>query len=163
MLEQSAGFGMQPRSGWLLDFAVWGLTHRPVQAMRWYNRLFLPLGLLLQKPLAWAPGLTRRREGGRAPARLPAAPASRDEPLARRGRPRLEATPQNASAACELRVEAKAAHRLGRRCVVPDVLEHQPLRGTLAYEALEGAHRGGEGSGVSAAVCGIEPAGVRIS
>jgi hypothetical protein len=25
--------------------------------MRWYNTLFLPLGLLLQKRLAWAPGL----------------------------------------------------------------------------------------------------------
>ena len=57
VLEQSAGFGMQPRSGWLLDFAVWGLTQRPIQAMRWYNRLFLPLGLLLQRRLVWAPGL----------------------------------------------------------------------------------------------------------
>ncbi|HEV2174201.1 MAG TPA: methyltransferase domain-containing protein [Nitrospira sp.] len=57
VLEQSAGFGMQPRSGWLLDFAVWGLTRQPVQAMRWYNRLFLPLGLFLQRPLAWASGL----------------------------------------------------------------------------------------------------------
>ena len=57
VLEQSAGFGMQPRSGWLLDFAVWGLTHRRVQAMRWYNGLFLPLGLFLQKRLAWASGL----------------------------------------------------------------------------------------------------------
>jgi SAM-dependent methyltransferase len=57
LLERSAAFGMQPRSRWLLDFAVWGLTHRPVQAMRWYNRLFLPLGLLLQKPLVWVPGL----------------------------------------------------------------------------------------------------------
>lgn len=57
VIEQSAAFGMQPRSGWLLDFAVWGLTHRPVQAMRWYNRLVLPLGLRLQKPLTWAPGL----------------------------------------------------------------------------------------------------------
>ena len=56
-LEQSAAFGMQPRSRWLLDFAVWGLTQRRVQAMRWYNTLFLPLGLLLQKRLAWAPGL----------------------------------------------------------------------------------------------------------
>jgi hypothetical protein len=25
--------------------------------MRWYNRLFLPLGLLLQRRLVWAPGL----------------------------------------------------------------------------------------------------------
>ena len=57
VLEQSAAFGMQPRSGWLLDFAVWGLTHRRVQAMRWYNGLFLPLGLFLQKRLAWVSGL----------------------------------------------------------------------------------------------------------
>ena len=57
VLEQSAAFGMQPRSGWLLDFAVWGLTQRRVQAMRWYNTLFLPLGLLLQRRLACAPGL----------------------------------------------------------------------------------------------------------
>ena len=56
-LERSAGFGMEPRNRWLLDFAVWGLTTRRAQAMRWYNRFFLPLGLLLQKPLAWAPGL----------------------------------------------------------------------------------------------------------
>jgi len=80
VLERSAVFGMQPRNGWLLDFAVWGLTHRRVQAMRWYNRLFLPLGLLLQKPLAWAPGLTNvanvdeivlvcRRDHRRAPRR----------------------------------------------------------------------------------------------
>jgi SAM-dependent methyltransferase len=57
VLEQSAVFGMQPRSHWLLDFAVWGLTHRWVQAMRWYNRLFLPLGLFLQRRLAWTSGL----------------------------------------------------------------------------------------------------------
>jgi SAM-dependent methyltransferase len=57
VLEQSAGFGMQPRSRWLLDFAVWGLTQRRVEAMRWYNRFLLPLGLLLQRRLAWAPGL----------------------------------------------------------------------------------------------------------
>jgi SAM-dependent methyltransferase len=57
VIEQSAVFGMQPRSRWLLDFAVWGLTHRPVQAMRWYNRVALPVGLLLQRPLSWAPGL----------------------------------------------------------------------------------------------------------
>jgi SAM-dependent methyltransferase len=56
-LEQSAAFGMEPRSRWLLDLAVWGLTQRPVQAMRWYNRLFLPLGLLLNRRLPCAPGL----------------------------------------------------------------------------------------------------------
>ena len=57
MLEQSAVFGMQPRNRRILDFAVWGLNHRRVQAMRWYNRLFLPLGLFLQRRLAWAPNL----------------------------------------------------------------------------------------------------------
>jgi SAM-dependent methyltransferase len=57
VLEQSAAFGMQPRSGWLLDFAVWGLAHHRVQAMRWYNGLFLPFGLFLQKRLACASGL----------------------------------------------------------------------------------------------------------
>jgi SAM-dependent methyltransferase len=57
VLEQSAAFGMQPRSGWFLDFAVWGLTHQRVQAMRWYNRLFLPLGLFMQRRLAWTSGL----------------------------------------------------------------------------------------------------------
>jgi len=57
VLEQSAAFGMEPRSRWLLDFAVWGLTRRYVQAMRCYNKLFLPVGLLLQPRLACAPGL----------------------------------------------------------------------------------------------------------
>lgn len=57
VVEQSAAFGMQPRNPWLLDLAVWGLTRRPAEAMRWYNHLFLPLGLLLQRRLAWAPGL----------------------------------------------------------------------------------------------------------
>lgn len=57
MLEQSAVFGMQPRSRRLLDFAVWGLNHRRAQAMRWYNGFILPLGLFLQRRLAWAPDL----------------------------------------------------------------------------------------------------------
>jgi SAM-dependent methyltransferase len=64
VLEQSGVFGMEPRSRWLLDFAVWGLTRRRVQAMRWYNRLFLPLGLRLQRPLACAPGLIDVAEVG---------------------------------------------------------------------------------------------------
>jgi hypothetical protein len=57
VLERSVEFGMDPRSRWLLDFAVWGLTRRRAQAMRWYNRFFLPLGLRLQPRLAWAEGL----------------------------------------------------------------------------------------------------------
>ena len=55
--ERTAVFGMEPRSRWLLDFAVWGLTKRRVQALRWYNTLFLPLGLLLQRRLEWGSGL----------------------------------------------------------------------------------------------------------
>jgi SAM-dependent methyltransferase len=56
-VEQSASFGMEPRSRWLLDFAVWGMTRQRERAMHWYNRVFLPLGLRLQKRLAWTPGL----------------------------------------------------------------------------------------------------------
>ena len=92
VLEQSAAFGMQPRNSWLLDFAVWGLTQRREKAMRWYNRLVRPLGLLLQTRLAWKPGLIDaqhvdelvlvcRRRGSRAAA--PGGPA----PAADRERP----------------------------------------------------------------------------
>jgi SAM-dependent methyltransferase len=56
-IERSAMFGMEPRSGKLLDFAVWGLTKRPEKAMRWYNAVFLPLGLLLQPRLTLTPAL----------------------------------------------------------------------------------------------------------
>ncbi len=95
VLERSAAFGMEPRSRWLLDFAVWGLTHRRVQAMRWYNRLFLPLGLRLQKPLAWASGLTDVakvdelllvcRRGGQLAPRRTAERAARSVRLAPQG------------------------------------------------------------------------------
>ena len=56
-LERTAVFGMEPRSRWLLDFAVWGLTKRRVQALRWYNTVLLPLGLRLQRRLEWGAGL----------------------------------------------------------------------------------------------------------
>ena len=56
-IERSAMFGMEPRSSKLLDFAVWGLTKRPAKALRWYNAVFLPLGLLLQPRLALTPAL----------------------------------------------------------------------------------------------------------
>ena len=55
-LEHSAAFGMQPRNRWLLRFSVWALTHRRPQAMRWYNQLILPLGLLLQRRLTLTRG-----------------------------------------------------------------------------------------------------------
>jgi SAM-dependent methyltransferase len=56
-VDRTAVFGMEPRSRWLLDFAVWGLTKRRVQALRWYNAVFLPLGLLMQRRLEWGTGL----------------------------------------------------------------------------------------------------------
>jgi SAM-dependent methyltransferase len=57
VVEQSATFGMAPRSRLLMRFAAWGLRHKRALAMRWYNAAFLPLGLRLQRPLAFAPGM----------------------------------------------------------------------------------------------------------
>jgi SAM-dependent methyltransferase len=56
-VEQSAAFGMRPQSSRLVDVGMWFLTHRRKQAMWWYNRVFMPLGVRWQKQLALAPGL----------------------------------------------------------------------------------------------------------
>jgi hypothetical protein len=56
-LERSAIYGMEPKQKWLLDLAAWGMTRHWDQAIRWYNKYFLPIGLRTQKPLAWSPGL----------------------------------------------------------------------------------------------------------
>ncbi len=56
-LERTAVFGMEPRSRWVLDLAVWGLSTRRVKALRWYNTVLLPLGLLIQRRLRWTAGL----------------------------------------------------------------------------------------------------------
>jgi SAM-dependent methyltransferase len=53
----TAVYGMQPRSSLLLDFGVWGLTHRRERAMWWYDRFILGLGVLLQKRLDLEPGM----------------------------------------------------------------------------------------------------------
>ena len=53
----SAVYGMQPRSSLLLDFGVWGLTHRRDRAIWWYDRVMLRLGTLLQKKLALTDGM----------------------------------------------------------------------------------------------------------
>jgi len=57
-VEQSAVYGMQPKSSRLLDVGMWFLTHRREQALWWYTRVFLPLGLRFQKKLALAPGFS---------------------------------------------------------------------------------------------------------
>jgi SAM-dependent methyltransferase len=55
-VERSCAFGMQPRSRRVTEFAVWNLEHWRGQAMWWYSRAILPLGVLLQKRLELRPG-----------------------------------------------------------------------------------------------------------
>lgn len=57
ILEKSAGFGMKPGNGRLVKWGMWWLSHHPEKAMRWHNRVFLPLGLLFQKRLKFKTGL----------------------------------------------------------------------------------------------------------
>ena len=56
-VESSTAYGMQPESSWLLDLGMWWLTHRREQAMWWYNRVMMPIGLRFQKTLALYPGM----------------------------------------------------------------------------------------------------------
>jgi len=56
-VERSAVYGMQPKSSRLLDFGMWCLTHQRERAMWWYNHVFMPIGLYLQKPLGFVDGL----------------------------------------------------------------------------------------------------------
>jgi SAM-dependent methyltransferase len=56
-IEESAGFGMQPKSSRLLDLGLWFLAHRRARAMWWYDRVFMPLGLRFQKALRFEQGL----------------------------------------------------------------------------------------------------------
>ena len=57
VVEKSAVFGMQSNNPRLLRLAVKGLTEHRAAAIRWYNWLFLPIGMLLQKRLRWTNGL----------------------------------------------------------------------------------------------------------
>ena len=57
LVEHSALYGMQPRSTPLIGFGMWWLTHHREQALWWYNRLLMPLGLRFQKALRFAPGM----------------------------------------------------------------------------------------------------------
>jgi len=56
VIERSAVYGMQPKSGWLLDLGSWYLTHQRERAMWWYNRV-LPFSLRFQGKLALQDGL----------------------------------------------------------------------------------------------------------
>ncbi len=56
-IERSAIYGMQPTSSRLLELGQWYLTHQRERAMWWYNRVFMPIAVRLQKPLQWRDGL----------------------------------------------------------------------------------------------------------
>jgi SAM-dependent methyltransferase len=56
-VEQSAVYGMQPRNRWLLELGARALERHRERALWWYNRVLLPIGLKLQKPLKLEPGM----------------------------------------------------------------------------------------------------------
>lgn len=56
-LERSAIYGMQPRSRLLSRMGALWLTRRREQAMRWYNRVLMSLGLFFEKRPRLAPGM----------------------------------------------------------------------------------------------------------
>ena len=57
IVERTGAFGMQPRSSRLLDMGMWWLTHHREQAMWWYNKVFMKLGLRMQSALEVYPGI----------------------------------------------------------------------------------------------------------
>jgi SAM-dependent methyltransferase len=56
-IVESAVYGMQPKSRWLLDIGVWMMRTNRARAMLWYNRVFMPVSIWLQKPLRFVRGL----------------------------------------------------------------------------------------------------------
>jgi len=58
-IQRSAPFGMQPKSKLLATLSTWWLRRHYEMAMSYHNQFFFPLGLKLQKPLQFKPGLVR--------------------------------------------------------------------------------------------------------
>lgn len=56
-IEQSAVFGMKPRSTRLSTLGLWFVKRDPIVAMRIYNLVLMPLSLRMQKPLQLVDGL----------------------------------------------------------------------------------------------------------
>ena len=56
-VEQSAAYGMRPKSSRLVDAAMWALIHQRQVALWWYNRVIMPLGVRFQKKLDMVPGM----------------------------------------------------------------------------------------------------------
>ncbi len=57
VLEKSAAYGMQPAAPVLLNLGLWWLKHRRREAMWWYNKILMPMGMFFQKKLKFAEGL----------------------------------------------------------------------------------------------------------
>ena len=57
VVEKSVVYGMQSNSPRLLHHAVQGMIRHPVAALRCYNWLFFPLGMLFQGRLKFTEGL----------------------------------------------------------------------------------------------------------
>ncbi len=56
-IERSAVYGMQPASNLMLSLGQWYLSRHWDRALWWYNKVIMPLGLKLQRPLRWHEGL----------------------------------------------------------------------------------------------------------
>lgn len=63
-VQQSAGYGMKPKSSWLVNWGMYHLQKNPERALWYYNRVFMPLGLRFQKPLELREGLVNTDEIG---------------------------------------------------------------------------------------------------
>lgn len=63
-VEQSAVYGMRPKSSRLVDVGMWYLSHRREKAMWWYNNVFMPLGVRFQKKLALTQGMISTTDVG---------------------------------------------------------------------------------------------------
>lgn len=61
VVEKSAGFGMKPKSSWLVQWGMRKMQESPRFSMWIYNRFLMPLGLRFQKPLNLQDGLTDTR------------------------------------------------------------------------------------------------------
>lgn len=57
VVEQSAVFGMKPKSNALVRLGMWFLIHRRKRAMWLYNKVLMPLGVRFQKPLTLHDGM----------------------------------------------------------------------------------------------------------
>ena len=87
-VERSAAYGMRPRSSRVRDAGMWWLEHHRERAMWWYNRIFMPLGVRLQKPLAPRAGMIDSEDVDEVLLVLPSAltPARAGAPIPALGR-----------------------------------------------------------------------------